>query len=108
MKFFQETIVPLQDEDCYAIAKRLKYEYIPKGQPVRRALDKSTKMFYILAGKVVCSFPQPEEIEERAKIQGIDVVSVLTKLNANTAAAHRQTALYPLGNETEELKPNVL
>ena len=58
MKFFKETIVPLTDEDALQIAKRLKYLYVPKGQVVRKALEKTDKFYYIMCGKVVCSFPQ--------------------------------------------------
>jgi len=39
------------------IAKRLKYRYVPKGENVRRALEKNTRLYYIMAGKVICSFP---------------------------------------------------
>ena len=57
IKFFQESIVPLTDEDALQIAKRLKYQYVPKGQIVRKALEKTSKFYYIMTGKVVCSFP---------------------------------------------------
>ena len=58
MKFFKETIVPLTDEDALQIAKRLKYLYVPKGQIVRKALERTDRFYYIMCGKVVCSFPQ--------------------------------------------------
>jgi len=59
--------VPLTEEDCLGIAKRLKYQYVPKGNPVRLALHKSDKLYFIICGKVVCSFPSQEEVEIRSK-----------------------------------------
>ena len=48
IKFFKETMEPLTDEDALAIARRLKYEYIPLGRPIRKALDKFQKFCFIL------------------------------------------------------------
>lgn len=41
--------------------KRLKYRYVPKGEPVRKALDQSKNLTYILCGKVVCTLPIRDE-----------------------------------------------
>lgn len=75
MKFFQESgmNMPLSDEDALIIAKRLQYRFVPKGQAIRMALDKSKCLYYIMAGKAVCSFPQEKEFEERARKKGIDL-----------------------------------
>ena len=62
MEFFKEQIVPMTDEDALMIARRLSYEYVPKGQPVRQALSQSTRLYYIMYGKVVLSLPQPEVV----------------------------------------------
>ena len=40
MKFFQDSFSVMTDDDAWLIAKRLKYKFIPKGQPIRRALEK--------------------------------------------------------------------
>ena len=61
MKFFKESIVPLNDDEAYMIAKKLKYEFMPKGKAIRRAMTESTKMYYIMVGKAVCSFPSAGE-----------------------------------------------
>jgi len=47
----------MTDDEALLIAKKLKYRYVPKGEAIRRALDKSTQLYYIMAGKVVCSLP---------------------------------------------------
>ena len=62
MEFFKEQIVPMTDEDALMIARRLSYEYVPKGQPVRQALSNSSRLYYIMYGKVVLSLPQPEVV----------------------------------------------
>lgn len=64
MQFFNENVQPLTDDEALIIAKRLKYKYVPKGETVRKALDKNTKLMYIMAGKVVCSLPQASYFEE--------------------------------------------
>lgn len=67
MQFFGENIQPLTEDEAVIIAKRLKYKFLPKGEKVRKALDKSTKMMYIMAGKVVCSLPQESYLKEHGQ-----------------------------------------
>ena len=76
MEFFETNEIPPTDEDAQLIARRLQYRYVPKGQAIRSALDKSHRMYYILCGKSVCSFPQESEFEARAKSMGIDLAPV--------------------------------
>ena len=66
-------IVPLTDEDALQIAKRLKYVYVPKGERVRTALQLTHKFYYIMCGKVVCSFPQQQFLDERAIEEGMQL-----------------------------------
>lgn len=73
MKFFQDQVVSLTDDDALEIAKKLKYEYVPKGQAVRMAVEPSDKLFYIMCGKVVCSFPSKEVLEARAYKNGLNL-----------------------------------
>mgnify|MGYP000577774109 FL=1 len=75
MKFFQENGMgtPLSDEEAFLLARRLHYQYVPKGEAIRMALDASNRFFYIMAGKAVCSFPQESEFEARAYRLGIDL-----------------------------------
>ena len=54
---------------------------MPKGQSIRSALDKSHRLYYILCGKAVCSFPQESEFETRAKNMGIDLAPVSAMVN---------------------------
>ena len=92
MKFFQQNIVPMTFNDTIAVARLLKYDYVPKGQPIRQALQKNSKLCYIMAGKVVCSFPQQEVLEERAKKEGITLAAgfggtVVTAANTRAAGS---------------------
>lgn len=64
-------MVPFTEEDAHSIAKRLKYEYLPKGNAVRRAYNLTDKMYFILIGKVCCSFPNEETAGDLAKFHGI-------------------------------------
>ena len=85
-------IVPLTDEDALQIAKRLKYLYVPKGKRVRTALQQTSKFYYIMSGKVVCSFPQQQFLQERAREEGIrlDETTVVMPMNADLAVVQRQ------------------
>ena len=57
LRFFGEQVVPMTDEEALYIARKLKYKYVPKGQALRKALSKSSRLYYIVKGKVACSFP---------------------------------------------------
>ena len=58
IKFFKTYFETLNEEDVqYMLARKLKYEYIPKGNPIRKALTESNRMYFIMVGKAVCSFP---------------------------------------------------
>lgn len=54
----------MTDEDALGIAKRLKYEYVPKGQALRRAFDNSNRLCHLMIGKVVCAFPNEDVVEK--------------------------------------------
>ena len=66
IQFFNKTVVPFAKEEKMAIAKRLRYEYFPKGTPLRKALDQQYRWMFILRGKVSCAMPTQEEAMKRA------------------------------------------
>ena len=57
----------MTDVDAHEVARRLKYKFVPKGQCIRAALSENIGLHFIMAGKVVTSFPQHTYIEEQAK-----------------------------------------
>ena len=73
VQFFQQAIIPLTKEDKLGISKRLRYQFFPKGTPIRRALDKQYRWCYILCGKVACAMPTEEEAVKRAKRMGLEL-----------------------------------
>ena len=73
VQFFQQVIIPLTKEDKLGIAKRLRYQFFPKGTPIRKALDKQYRWCYILCGKVACAMPTEEEAVKRAKKMGLEL-----------------------------------
>ena len=73
MEFFKQNLIPFTDEDAIGIIKRLQYRYVPKGKAVRKALDETDRLTYIICGKVVCALPTEEESKRRAKRLGIDL-----------------------------------
>ena len=77
--------MPFSKEDKLAIARRLRYQYFPKGTPVRNALDKQYRWMHILRGKVSCAMPTEEEANRRAKKMGLHM-----DLTAMSIAQKRQ------------------
>lgn len=73
VQFFQQVIIPLTKEDKLGIAKRLRYQFFPKGTPIRKALDKQYRWCYILCGKVACAMPTEDEAVKRAKRMGLEL-----------------------------------
>lgn len=82
MDFFKEQIVPMVDVDAHEVARRLKYKFVPKGQCIRAALSENIGLHFIMAGKVVTSFPQQAYVQEMAKAEG----KALAAMNAVTTA----------------------
>ena len=60
----------MTDIDAHEIARRVKYKFVPKGQCIRAALTENIGLHFIMAGKVVTSFPQAAYVEEMAKAEG--------------------------------------
>ena len=60
----------MTDVDAHEVARRIKYKFVPKGQCIRAALSENIGLHFIMAGKVVTSFPQHAYVKELAKAEG--------------------------------------
>jgi hypothetical protein len=61
MPFWKTLPNPFSEDDFLGIIKCLKYEYFPAGSTIRRAGDETTKLYYILEGKVGCALPKKDQ-----------------------------------------------
>ena len=57
MPFWTTLMLPLTEDDALDFCRCLKYKYFEKGEAIRRAMTETDKLYFILEGKVVCSFP---------------------------------------------------
>lgn len=95
IKFFKDNIIPLTDIDALEIAKKLKYEYVPKGKACRTALETSNRLCYIMCGKVICALPTEQETIKRAKKHGITLDESSIALNMAGHAENARLNLRP-------------
>ena len=91
VQFFQQVIIPLTKEDKLGIAKRLRYQFFPKGTPIRKALDKQYRWCYILCGKVACAMPTEEEAMKRVKRMGLEMDMTTMSIAKKTQFINRNT-----------------
>ena len=66
MPFFRSLNAPFTQEDCAHLCKIIKYDYYTKGEAIRRAGEESDRLYFILEGKVTCSF-QTQYNDRRTK-----------------------------------------
>ena len=89
----------MTDIDAHEVARRLKYKFVPKGECIRAALTENIGLHFIMAGKVVTSFPQHAYIKEMAKQEGktVEGMGVITEetLGKIHAAEHRKSIIDP-------------
>ena len=90
--FFEQTEVPVDDDYLKQIAKHLKYRYVKKGTNIRKAGNSDDRLYFIMMGKVACSFPteRPNSQKSRGSRDQSAVASLVQMAGKRYEAAHMQ------------------